>query len=115
MRLTLRLALVIALPVIHAAAQTASGTINVVAEDSTQAVVPDAAITVSNKATGLTRSGNPGPAASSSATFLPAGEYSISVQQGVQAFHDLVIHLQVDQNATVRVTLTPVMWWRPYR
>ena len=37
-------------------AQIASGTISVVAEDSTKAVVPSAAVSVANKNTGLTRS-----------------------------------------------------------
>ena len=37
--------------------QTATGTISVVAEDSTQAVVPSATVTVTNKGTGLTRQG----------------------------------------------------------
>ena len=46
---------------IHSAfAQTATGTINVVAEDSTQAVVPRVAVTVTNKGTGLTRRGSTG-------------------------------------------------------
>jgi hypothetical protein len=90
------------------AAQVSSGTINVVAEDSTQAVVPNATVIVTNKNTGLTRTGQTGPQGEFQATFLPAGEYSITVQ--MQSFKRSTINqftLQVDQSATVRVTLTP--------
>jgi hypothetical protein len=91
-----------------AAAQTASGTINVVAEDTTQAVVPEAAVAVTNKRTGLTRSGNTGPRGEFIATFLPAGEYSVSVlAKGFKRATLGSFTLQVDQNATVHVTLTP--------
>lgn len=89
-------------------AQVSSGTINVVAEDSTQAVVPGATVTVTNKNTGLTRTGQTGPRGEFQATFLPAGDYSISVQ--IQSFKRSTVNqfnLQVDQSATVRVTLTP--------
>ena len=89
-------------------AQVSSGTINVIAEDSTQAIIPDATVIVTNKNTGLTRTGQTGPQGEFQATFLPAGEYSISVQ--MQSFKRSTINLftlQVDQNATVRVTLTP--------
>jgi hypothetical protein len=108
MRHIAKLALVITLPGIPAAAQTASGTINVIAEDSTLAVVPDAAVMVSNKGTGLTRSGVTGPHGEFIATFLPAGEYSISVQaKGFKRATISSFTLQVDQNATVRLTLSP--------
>ncbi len=94
---------------IHSAfAQTATGTINVVAEDSTQAVVPKVAVTVANKGTGLTRRGSTGALGEFQATFLPAGEYTISVQaNGFKRSTLASFTLQVDQNATVRLTLTP--------
>src|SRR5262245_42988195 len=88
--------------------QVSSGTVNVIAEDSTQAVIPGASVTVMNKNTGLTRTGQTGPRGEFQATFLPAGEYSISVQ--ATSFKRSTINqlvLQVDQNATVRVVLTP--------
>jgi hypothetical protein len=88
--------------------QVSSGTINVIAQDSTQAVVPNATVTVTNKNTGLTRVGQTSPTGEFAATFLPAGEYSITVQ--AQSFKRSAIDqftLQVDQNATVRVMLTP--------
>ncbi len=94
-----------AIPVL---AQTATGTISVVAEDSTQAVIQAATITVTNKATGLTRSGAAGERGEFQATFLPAGEYTITAQSpGFKRSNIAAFTLQVDQNATVRLTLTP--------
>jgi hypothetical protein len=91
-----------------ALAQTATGTINVVAEDSTQAVIQNATVTVTNKATGLTRTGAAGDRGEFQATFLPAGEYSITAQSpGFKRSNIASFTLQVDQNATVRLTLTP--------
>ncbi|MEK7403530.1 MAG: TonB-dependent receptor [Acidobacteriota bacterium] len=89
-------------------AQVATGTINVIAEDSTAAVIPGAAVTVSNKNTGLTRTGQTGAQGELPVPFLPAGEYSITV--GARGFKRATVAqftLQVDQNATVRLTLTP--------
>ena len=89
-------------------AQTATGTISIVVEDSSQAVVPNASVTVSNKSTGLTRTGSSGPRGEFLATFLPAGEYTISGQSsGFKRVNVASFILQVDQNATVRLTLTP--------
>lgn len=108
MRCLVILSVVATLLSVPAICQTASGTINVVVEDSTQAVVPGASVTVTNKATGLTRSGASGPRGDYMATFLPAGEYSITAQ--VQGFKRSTLPsftLQVDQNASVRMTLTP--------
>lgn len=91
-----------------ALSQVSSGTINVIAEDSTSAIVPNATVTVANLNTGLARTGQSGAAGEFLATFLPAGEYSISVQaQGFKRSTVGRFTLQVDQNATVRVTLTP--------
>ena len=101
----LSLALISALA---ASAQTSSGTINVIAEDSTQAIVQDASVTVTNKGTGLTRSGSTAARGEYQATFLPAGEYSITVQaKGFKRSTLPSFTLQVDQNATVRITLSP--------
>jgi len=95
----------VALP---AAGQTASGTINVISEDSTQAVVPNATVTVTNKGTGLARSGSAGARGEFIATFLPAGEYTVTAQaQGFKRSTLASFTLQVDQNATIRMTLTP--------
>jgi hypothetical protein len=88
--------------------QVASGTISVVAEDSTQAVVPGASVSVTNRNTGLTRTGQTDGRGEFLAPFLPAGVYSVAVQ--AQGFKRATIEqftLQVDQSATVRVLLTP--------
>ena len=91
-----------------AVAQTATGTINVVAEDGTQAVVQSAVVTVTNKGTGLTRTGSTGERGEFQATFLPAGEYRITTQaKGFKRSNLSAFTLQVDQSATVRMTLTP--------
>lgn len=93
---------------VAASAQTSSGTINVIAEDSTQAIVQDASVSVTNKGTGLTRSGSTAARGEYQATFLPAGEYSITVQaKGFKRSTLPSFTLQVDQNATVRITLSP--------
>ena len=108
MRFVLSIAVGIALARFLAASQTASGTINVVVEDSSQAVMPAASVTVTNKGTGLTRTGNTGPREEFTATFLPAGNYAITVQSS--GFKRATLNsftLQVDQNATVHVTLLP--------
>ena len=76
---SMRLLLTLLLCATFAIAQTATGTIGVVAEDSTQAVVQRAVVTVTNKATGLTRTGSSGERGEFQATFLPAGEYSMFV------------------------------------
>ncbi|MBK5293099.1 MAG: TonB-dependent receptor [Acidobacteriia bacterium] len=88
-------------------AQVSSGTISVLAEDSTQAVVAGAAVSVRNNNTGLTRTGQTGARGDFLATFLPAGEYSISVEaQGFKRSTIAQFTLQVDQSATVRMALT---------
>jgi hypothetical protein len=90
------------------AGQVSSGTINVLAEDATQAIVPGASVTVTNRNTGLTRTGQTDARGEFMATFLPAGPYSVAVQaQGFKRATLAEFTLQVDQNATLRMTLTP--------
>ena len=85
-----------------ASAQTATGTISIIVEDSSQAVVPNAAVTVTKKATSLTRTGATGPRGEFLATFLPAGEYAISSQAGgFKRVNVASFILQVDQNSSV--------------
>ncbi|MEX2263820.1 MAG: TonB-dependent receptor [Bryobacteraceae bacterium] len=89
-------------------AQVSTGTITVIVEDSTAAVVPSASVLVLNKRTGLTRRGETNARGELLVTFLPAGEYSVTVEAA--GFKRGVIGqfvLQVDQSATVRLTLTP--------
>src|SRR5262245_46441409 len=88
--------------------QVSTGTITVLAEDATQAVVPGAAVTVTNKNTGLTRTGTTDARGEFVAPFLPSGPYTVSVQaQGFKRATLGDFTLQVDQRATLRLTLTP--------
>jgi hypothetical protein len=104
----MRVLLLVGLSCINAIAQTATGTISVIAEDTTQAVVQNATVTVTNKGTGLTRSGSSGDRGEFQATFLPAGEYTITAQSpGFKRSTISSLTLQVDQNVTVRIMLTP--------
>ena len=89
-------------------AQIAAGTINVAVEDSTGAIVPGASIKIINKGTGLEREGIGNERGELSAQFLPVGQYSISVQ--IAGFKKTTIDqvvLQVDQTASIHVTLQP--------
>src|ERR1041385_2732799 len=89
-------------------AQIATGTISVVAEDATKAIVQGASVSVTNKNTGLSRTGQTDARGEFLAPFLPAGEYSIGVQaQGFKRAAIAQFTLQVDQNATLHVLLTP--------
>src|SRR5215471_9236618 len=99
---------VIALFAFSGKAQIAAGTINVSVEDSTGAIVPGASIKIINKGTGLERDGIGNESGELSAQFLPVGQYSISVQ--IAGFKKTTIDqvvLQVDQTASIHVTLQP--------
>lgn len=88
--------------------QVATGTISVIAEDTSRAVVPGASVSVTNNNTGLSRTGQTDARGEFLAPFVPAGSYSISVQsQGFKRATIAQFTLQVDQSATVRVSLTP--------
>lgn len=88
--------------------QVASGTITILAQDSTQAVVPGAGVTVVNRNTGLTRSGRTTERGEFIAPFLPAGSYDVSLQaQGFKRATVTDFTLQVDQSTTLRMTLVP--------
>src|SRR4030081_1030769 len=86
----------------------AFGTIALFMLEISDAIIPNAMVTVTNKNTGLTRTGTTGPRGEFLAPFLPAGEYSISVEsQGFKRASVALFTLQVDQSATVRVRLAP--------
>ena len=89
-------------------AQVATGTINISAVDATGGMVPGAAIQVTNNGTGLVRSGTANERGELSIPYLPVGQYSISVQTAgfKKTTIDQVV-LQVDQTASIRVTLQP--------
>lgn len=88
--------------------QMATGTINVVAEDTTKGIVPGAAVSVTNKNTGLSRTGATDQRGEFSAPFLPVGEYTVDVQaQGFKRATIAQFTLRVDQTSSLHVTLIP--------
>jgi hypothetical protein len=100
--------LVVLLHTGFAVAQVSTGTLNVVTDDASGAVVAGAAVTITNNNTGLTRSGVTDARGEYRATFLPSGEYNVAVQSpGFKRASIGRFVLQVDQNASVRLTLTP--------
>ena len=89
-------------------AQVATGTINVSVTDATRGMVPGASITVTNNGTGLVRAGTANERGELSIAYLPVGQYSINVQ--IPGFKKTTIDqvvLQVDQTASIHVTLQP--------
>ena len=92
-------------------AQVATGTINLTVADASGGVVPGAAVTVTNNGTGLVRAGTANERGELSVSYLPVGQYSISVQ--IPGFKKTTIDqvvLQVDQTASIHVTLQPRSW-----
>jgi hypothetical protein len=86
----------------------ATGTISITVADGTGAMIPGASATVTNNGTGLVRSGTSNERGELSVQYLPVGQYSISVQ--IAGFKKTTIEqlvLQVDQTASIRVTLQP--------
>src|SRR5438477_3337036 len=61
-------------------AQTLSGTLRVEVSDSTGALVPDAKVTVTNDATGVTSTISGGPAGLYTFPSLNVGTYTVSVE-----------------------------------
>jgi hypothetical protein len=91
-----------------AEAQVAAGTISITVTDSTGGMVPGASIKVTNEGTGLVRSGTANDRGELSVPLLPVGQYSIRVE--LAGFKKTTIDqvvLQVDQTASIRVTLQP--------
>jgi hypothetical protein len=89
-------------------AQIATGTINVVVADATGAVVPGASVKVTNNGTGLVRQGMANDRGEVSVQYLPVGPYSITVENpGFKKTSIEQVILQVDQTASLHVTLTP--------
>jgi hypothetical protein len=89
-------------------AQVATGTINITVADATGAVVPGASIKVTNNGTGLLRTGLANERGELSVQYLPVGQYAITVENaGFKKTSIEQLVLQVDQTASIRVTLTP--------
>ena len=90
------------------AAQVSTGTIHLTVNDSTGAVVPGATATLAQTATGQTREGTTNARGEYRASFMPIGEYTITVS--MQGFKRQTIRgllLRVDQDANVTATLQP--------
>lgn len=89
--------------------QVLSGTISGVVSDSTQAVVPNAAVTIVNADTGVTAwHGVTNESGVYRAPGLPVGRYNVSVQlQGFKRQDVSGINLATDQRAGINLTLQP--------
>src|SRR5438552_907493 len=95
-------------PLVPGKAQVATGTINVTVADATGAMVPGASIKVTNNGTGLLRAGVANERGELSIPYLPVGQYSIVVEiAGFKRTSIDQVVLQVDQTASVHVTLQP--------
>ena len=76
--------------------------------DATGAVVPGASIKVTNNGTGLLRAGSANERGELSIPYLPVGQYSITVESaGFKKTSIEQVVLQVDQTASIHVTLQP--------
>ena len=86
---------------------TASGTIQGTVFDQTQAVIPGAAVVVTSKSTGETRTTLTNESGNYRFDLMAAGAYTVKVSQ--QGFSAVVqnVELLVGQTATANATLTP--------
>jgi outer membrane receptor protein involved in Fe transport len=98
--------LAILLAIQKVAAQTATGQISGTVKDASGAVVPAAKVTVASSQTGLTRSANTSGDGLYAFPLLPAGLYSITVEQkGFSTAKRSDIRLNVDQVLRVDLEL----------
>src|SRR6266849_7882099 len=89
-------------------AQVANANMNVAVHDSSGAVVPGAAVKITNNQTGLVRSGVVNERGELQVPFLPVGPYSVSAESaGFKRTTIAEVVLQVDQTAAIRITLQP--------
>src|SRR5215469_18181210 len=89
-------------------ARVATGNIRGVVVDTTEAVIPNAKVTLTNSGTGLQRTVVTNETGDFNAPFMPLGDYQIAAE--VPGFSRKVltgINLQVDQTATLRIVLEP--------
>src|SRR5437763_11124628 len=94
--------------VVAGKAQVATGTISITVADATGAIVPGASVKVTNNGTGLLRAGIANERGEFSVQYLPVGQYSITVENaGFKKTSIEQVVLQVDQTASIHVTLTP--------
>src|SRR4051794_1368683 len=88
--------------------QVANGTMNVVVQDGTGAVVPGASVTVTNTNTGQLRSGVTNDRGELQLPFLAVGQYSVTAESaGFKKTTIASVVLQVDQTAGIHITLQP--------
>ena len=93
---------------IRLSAQVANANMTVIVHDITGAVVPGAAVKVTNSDTGLARSGAANERGELQIPFLPVGRYSISAESpGFKTTTIAAVVLQVDQTAAISITLQP--------
>ncbi|MGB6722810.1 MAG: TonB-dependent receptor [Terracidiphilus sp.] len=101
-----RLVLFVVLALGVASAQIETGTIIGVVQDTTGGVVPSAAVTLTEVATGVARQAHTDAQGAFNAQFMPLGTYSITVTaQGFQTKTLTGITLQVDQTVNLTITL----------
>jgi hypothetical protein len=101
-----RLALFFSLVSTLAHAQISSGTIVGIVDDNTGGAVPNAAVTLTQTATGQTRTTQTNDHGQFNAPFLPLGNYTVSVSaSGYETQTISGINLQVDQTANLHVAL----------
>src|SRR5690349_10449928 len=89
--------------------QVLTGVISGTVTDSTQAVVPNAPVTVVNADTGVTQwRGATNESGVYRAPGLPVGRYNVSVQlQGFKRADISGVNIAIDQRATINFTLQP--------
>jgi hypothetical protein len=91
-----------------AQAVNATGRIVGTVSDSSGAIVPDAAITLTNQTTGASRRMQSDASGGFNFELLPIGLYSLRVERsGFKSFSENGITLQVDESRTIPVTLQP--------
>jgi hypothetical protein len=101
-----RLALFFSLVSTLAHAQISTGTIVGIVDDNTGGAVPNAAVTLTQTATGQTRTTQTNDHGQFNAPFLPLGNYTVSVSaSGYETQTISGINLQVDQTANLHVAL----------
>lgn len=104
----LRLALACIVIAVSARAQVATGTFSISVEDTSGAVIPAAAVTLTNVNTGSVRTGNTNERGELLVPFVPTGEYVVTAEHpGFRKSTVSGLQLRVDQTAVLHVTLQP--------
>jgi hypothetical protein len=102
------LVVAIAFHSLAAFAQVATGNIRGTVADTTDAVIPNVKVTLTNTGTGAQRVVTTNDSGDFNAPFMPLGDYQIAAE--IAGFQKKVmsgINLQVDQTATIRIVLEP--------